>query len=110
MLTKTELCQPVDQFRVANAKAENPSLRPIKTGTSNGNALIKIFYKMFYQGGARSGNVWIPNFRMQLSACNKRMKQLLFLIVLFQSVKIQQVVNAKSMRRCYKTIHRNFRL
>ena len=65
---------------------------------------------MFYQRCTGAGDIWIANLAMHLCICDKRMKQLFFLIILFKPVKIQQVVNAKPMSGSYKTINRNFGL
>jgi hypothetical protein len=47
---------------------------------------------------------------MHLCMSNKRLQQLLFLVILLMAVKIQQVINAQAMGRSHKTIYRYIRL
>ena len=37
---------------------------------------------------------------VQLCMCYKRMKQLFFFLIMFEPVKVEQIINSKSMRSC----------
>jgi hypothetical protein len=52
-----KLGKTVYQLRVAETKPQYPSLRTVKARTGNGDAMVKIVYKMFYQAGARPADV-----------------------------------------------------
>ena len=106
VLSEAKSGKPVDQVGLAEAQPEDAPLGGIEPRTGNGNAMIKIAHKMLEQGGAAAADVGKRKPVVQLRLRNERLHQLFFFFVVFDPVKIQEVVDAQSVGGGHHTIHR----
>jgi len=102
--------EPVDQVRITETEAQYPALRTIKSRTGNRNAMVKILHEMFHQRGAAAVDIGLRNAMAQLGLGHKGLQQLFILLILFEPVKVQQVIDAQAMGGGHKGVIRDIRL
>lgn len=97
VLSEPKIGEAVYQGRVADPQSQDPALRPIESGAGNGDALVKILYKVFDQGSCPAADIRVTGLPVDLGMGDKGVEELFFFVILFMPVEIEQVINAKAM-------------
>ena len=107
VLAIPEIGQPVDQVGLSQADAQDTTLGPIKSRAGNSYSLVEAIHEMFQQGRSGRADIRIGNLAIQLRLGDKSLEQFGFLVVLFMTIKVQEVVDSQSMCTRNKSIDGN---
>lgn len=107
VLSVLKIGKAVYQVWIAEAKAQDTTLRAIESGTGYGDALMKIVDKMLEQTGGGAVDVGGTDLGVDLGVGDEGLQEQLLFAVLFVAVKVKQVVDAQAVRGRYEAIYRN---
>jgi len=96
--------EPVDEFGLGEAEAQDAALRAIKAGTGDGDTLVEAGSEMPQQGGAGTADIGLRQPVVELGLRGEAMEELAFVFAGVMAVEIEEVVDAEAMGGGYEAI------
>src|SRR5690606_18915656 len=110
VLPEAEIGEAVDELRVSDSESKYATLGAIESGAGNGDALVKVFHEMFDQRCRCGADVRVAGLAVHLRMGYEGLDKLFLFLVLFVPVKVQEIVDAESVRGGYEAVDANIRL
>ena len=92
-----EAGEPVDQFRLGEAEAQDAALWAIKAGAGDGNALVEAGGEVAQQGGAGAADIGLCQAVVELRLGGKVLEELVLFFRGVVAVEVEEVVDAQAV-------------
>ena len=96
-----------NQVGLGQAYAEDATLRTVKAGAGNRNAMMITFNKVFDKRRRAAGYIGEGDVACYLRLSDECLEDLVFFMGGFVTVEVEQVVDTKPVCGCYQAINRN---
>ena len=110
MLSESEVGQPVHEIRIPYTQSQNAALGAIEAGAGDRDALVEVFDEMLDQRAGCAADIGVAGLAMELGMGNEGLQQFAFLLILFEPVEVEEIVDPEAVGRGHEAVNGNIAL